>query len=161
MDIEKKELENLYYDSVDYELVKLCNYLIKHLKKGSSLISYKECNVYQRDTNNKILNTVDRWFSFILDDWFISFSPADNWIFNGIYIDAFKNNNGTYKRDCYPINIIYDKTKKEEILDLLNNPEKINKRQEKINCFSGSKAAQQEVLNYVNRSRKIEKHIFK
>lgn len=152
--IEPEKIKSLYYDSVDWELAKLADWLIKNLTDRAEIVAYKACHVKQHNGTSHIDNTVDKWFTFILDGWKIDFSPNHNWLFEGISLSAYRIDNDTYQIDCYPLTMRYDYDKPNctEFLELLSNPERINHKQERIRI--GRAKSDRE---YVSRKRKIER----
>ena len=152
--IEPDKIKSLYYDSIDWELAKLADWLIKNLPDRAEIVAYTACHAKQRNGTSHIDNTVDKWFTFILDGWKIDFMPNYNWLFEGINLSAYSINNDTYQTDCYPLTMKYDYDKPNctEFLELLSNPERLNSKQERIRV--GRAKSDKE---YVSRKRKIER----
>ena len=151
----KKELETLYFDSIDFKAIETTNKLVKELEKlqGFELVSCKKLNaIYLHDHSKKIDNCIDKWFGFTLNNYYVYIEFGYFWIFEGIDIKAFPIKNNAYKIDKY--NLKFKNDNFQDLLQLLKEPEKINAQQE---CIYGNS---QETKNYITRNRKIEKHIY-
>jgi hypothetical protein len=156
--IESEKIKSLSYDSVDWELAKLTDWLIKNLPERAEIVSYRACHAEQRNGTGRIKNTVDNWFTFTLDGWKIDFMPSDNWLFEGINLSAYSINNDTYQIDCYPLAMMYDykNDNRSAFLELLSNPELLNRKQERIRG-GRTKRERESNQEYVSRKRKIER----
>lgn len=152
----EEQVETLSYNSIDWELIELSSWIIDNLPERAKIISYKACNAEERNGNGKIFNTVDEWFTFILDGWKVDFMPGYFWVFEGISLCSYRiENSGTreyYNKNKYSINIDYNNNK-DYFLKILSNPEILNSMQEKI-------PNRPENREYITRKRKIEPVIY-
>lgn len=158
---EPEQIETLSFDSVDWELIKTTKWLIENLPENAEILRYAVCNAVERRGTGKIENAVNRWFIFTIDGWRVSFEPSHNWLFEGIYLSAYKIINGDcYKMDCYSLIVQYSGNN-EYFLELLSNPALLNSKQERINPNrEREKARKDDLQEYITRQRRIEKVIY-
>jgi hypothetical protein len=152
---ESEKIKSLYFDSVDWELAKLVDSLVKQLPERSEMVSYYACHAFERNGNGHIENSVGTWFTFTLDGWKIDFMPDHFWAFDGIGLSAYRIINNTYQTDRYPLFIKYNSENDiATFLELLSNPKLLNSKQWYI---SGRTKSDRE---YVSRKRKIERVVY-
>ena len=159
--IESEKVRALYFDSVDWELVKLANSLVKQLPERAEMVAYHACHAFERNGSESIEYSVGTWFTFTLDGWKIDFMPNYNWLFEGINLSAYQIIDGAYRTDCYPLTMQYDleNDNRDAFIELLLTPELLHSKQVRI---VGGRTNKERESNqeYVSRKRKIEHTVY-
>lgn len=159
------ETGNRYFDSIDYEGVRLLKSLINNLPEEAVLIGANLVNAYQRHDESEpdglIEVTPKSYIHYTLNNYIVYIEFGHFWIFEGVSINAYPIKNGTYKTNKYPLSFkINNDFDLVNLVKLASDPEEINKTMETIKLNHRNGKPDKDNILYVNRIRKIETQFY-